>query len=167
MPAAKSKLAHRVEDELPAYNGSKLSPILLVLFVLESLHHILVFEGRRMLDQDVPKVLAPVSLTFRECIDYADMRFDLFDCAHSNSIHAGELFTQVGSRAASANNVDALVIVVAIRGQVAFILHAKSVRTNIRNKEGHTDLSMSRRFRERDGLESSSPVSETQEIFCG
>ena len=79
-----------------------------------------------MLDQDVAKVLAPVRLAFWERIDSTDMRFDLLDRPRCDTIHARVLVTQVRSWTVSAD-VDAQVIVVAVRVQVAFTLSTYSV----------------------------------------
>ena len=93
------------------YNRSKLYPILLVLLVLKLLRHLLVFERCCVLDQDAPKVFTPVCLTFRECVDGPNKRFDLLDCACCDTVYVQVLITQVGLWPTRAK-VDVLIIIV-------------------------------------------------------
>ena len=69
------------------YNGSKLPPIVLVPLIPKPLHHLLVLEGCCMLDQDVPEVLVPVSLTLWECIHCTNVCFNLSDGMHCDTVH--------------------------------------------------------------------------------
>ena len=117
-----------------------------------------------MLDQDVAEIFTPICFAFWKHIYHTNMRLDLLDCTHSDTVDAQVLITQVGSRPASGDDVDALIIVITVRRQIAFSLDIELAQAPQREGVHHTS-STSRRLRGRDTLESRSPVSATHEML--
>ena len=120
------------------YNRSELGPILLVLLISEPLHHLLVLECRRMLDQDVAEIFMPICFTFWKRIYHTDMRLDLLDRTHSDTVDVWVLIAQVGSWPVSGDDVDVLIVIITVRCQIAFSLDIELAQVPQREGVHHT-----------------------------